>query len=59
VLWNQTHGATKLGLGASGVMKALPTGYQVGDFDYAGEHFDGFDILVTVWTEENVTLVAA
>jgi hypothetical protein len=57
VLWDQTHAATKLGV--SGVMKALPTGYELGQFDYAGEHYDGFDILVTVWTEENVTLVAA
>jgi len=54
VLWDQTHAALKLAV--AGVDKAIPTTYELGDFDYAGEHFYGIDLLVTIWTTDAVTL---
>lgn len=57
VLWDATHAAVKLGLGSSNVDKARETTYELGDFEYGGTAFYGFDILVTVDTSDPMTLV--
>lgn len=56
VLLAQLHGQMKLGLAASGVMKALVTTWSVGALLYAGVQYDGITLNVQVWTQEAVTL---
>lgn len=58
VLIDATHGASKLGL-SSVVMKAIPVSWEVDDERYAGPTYDIARILVRVWTQDIVTLVAA
>ena len=56
VLWDATHAAVKLGLGSSNVDKARETTYELGDFEYGGTAFYGFDIIVTVDTSDPMSL---
>lgn len=55
-LLNALHGQAKLGLGSSGVDKALPTNYEFVELPYGGDLYDGIRISVTVWVTESVTL---
>jgi hypothetical protein len=56
VLLDATHGALKLGLSASGVLKALPITWEIDDQRYANPTYDIVRISVTIWTEDSVTL---
>ena len=55
VLLGQTFGALKLGV--TGVLKAIPLRWEIGQLTYGGDSYDGITITVHVWTEETVTLV--
>lgn len=56
VLTDQLRGQAKLGLAASGVTKALVTGWQIGMLTYAGITYDGITLTVSVWTEQQAAL---
>lgn len=56
VLLRQLEGASKLGLGSSGVMKALPLRWEIGTAVYGGITYEAIILTVHVWTEEAATL---
>ena len=56
VLRDGLNGQMKLGLGASGVLKAIVTSWQIGVLTYAGIEYDGITIVLHVWAQETVTL---
>lgn len=56
ILLRQLEGATKLGLGSSGVMKALPIRWEIGTAVYGGTTYEAIILTVHVWTEEAATL---
>ena len=56
VLRDRLFGQMKLGLGASGVMKAIPVSWSIGVLTYAGIEYDGITITINVWTQETVAL---